>query len=73
MGNLGGTAVVSPGAPGGGVGLADVVREIPDAGAGSGDHTLEKFEQCFLSSEKRREEKRWRERETGQKGGVSPI
>lgn len=71
MGNLGGAAVVSPGSPGGGVGFADVVREILDAGAGSGHHFLEKSEHCFLS-EKRREKKN-NERDVREWTGFSDL
>ena len=41
---LGGAAVVRPGAPGGGVGLANGVREVLEARSGSRDHVLEELE-----------------------------
>lgn len=45
---LGGAAVVRPGAPGGGVGLADGVGEVLEARSGSRDHVLEELEHFAL-------------------------
>lgn len=46
--DLGGTAVVRPGAPGGGVGLADVVREILGTRPGSANHSLQELQHACV-------------------------
>ena len=46
---LGDAAVVRPGAPGGGVGLANGVGEVLEARSGSRDHVLEELEHFVLA------------------------